>query len=338
MNRRDLLKALGFTGIATAAGQLKGFSETSLNIKSGYKPIALGTWHNQGVQSNVEAWKILSSSGSAIDAVEAAAVFTENDWNNCCVGLGGNPDRDGIVTLDACIMNHENQCGSVMGLERIKHPIQVARRMMEKTPHVILVGDGAQQFALSEGFPLEPTGLSDHADKSYQNWLKKSEYKPQINIEKQEHKPEGTNTNHDTFGIIALDAQGNLSGACTTSGMAFKMHGRVGDSPVIGAGLYVDNEVGAATCSGLGEEVVRACGSFMVVEYMRQGLHPSEACKKAVERIVKKSKLKPADYQVGFIAINKQGEYGGYSINKGFDFTASYGDGKGEKVDAKSLF
>lgn len=346
MKRRHWLKSIGIAtgmyGINRVLGA-ESFSEINdsnaeLNKNKPVLPVVLSTWHNQGVSANTAAWGILSLGGTALDAVEAAAKMSELDPNNCCVGLGANPDRDGIVTLDACIMNSEHQCGSVLALERIKHPISVARRVMEKTPHVVLTGSGAQQFALSQGFPLESGELSEHASKSYQNWLQKSEYRPQINIEKQNQTPKATvvpaneaapkkldggEFNHDTIGVIAIDAKGNLSGACTTSGMAFKMRGRIGDSPLIGAGLYVDNEIGAATCSGLGEEVIRCCGSFLVVEYMRQGLHPTQACKKAVERILSKSKLKPSDYQVGFIAINKKGEFGSYSINPDFDYTVT---------------
>jgi len=311
-------------------------TDSSTSKNKAVVPVVLSTWHNQGVAANTAAWGILSLGGTALDAVEAAAKMSELDPNNCCVGLSANPDREGIVTLDACIMNSEHQCGSVLALERIKHPISVARMVMEKTPHVVLTGSGAQQFALSQGFPLESGELSEHANKSYQDWLKKSEYRPVINIEKQNQAPKNTvvpeaapkkldggEFNHDTIGVIAIDAKGNLSGACTTSGMAFKMRGRIGDSPLIGAGLYVDNEIGAATCSGLGEEVIRCCGSFLVVEYMRQGLHPTQACKKAIERILSKSKLKPSEYQVGFIAINKKGEFGSYSINPDFDYTVT---------------
>lgn len=324
-------------------------TDSSTSKNKAVVPVVLSTWHNQGVAANTAAWGILSLGGTALDAVEAAAKMSELDPNNCCVGLGANPDRDGIVTLDACIMNSEHQCGSVLALERIKHPISVARMVMEKTPHVVLTGSGAQQFALSQGFPLESGELSEHANKSYQDWLKKSEYRPVINIEKQNQSPKNTvvpeaapkkldggEFNHDTIGVIAIDAKGNLSGACTTSGMAFKMRGRIGDSPLIGAGLYVDNEIGAATCSGLGEEVIRCCGSFLVVEYMRQGLHPTQACKKAIERILSKSKLKPSDYQVGFIAINKKGEFGSYSINPDFDYTVTNTNLTHQKRDSAS--
>ena len=223
------------------------------------KPIIVSTWES-GLAVNEEAWKILQQkTGRALDAVEAAARHIE-DSINCCVGLGGNPDRDGRVTLDASIMDHQFNCGSVAALERIKHPISVARKVMESTPHVFLVGEGAQQFALENGFPLESDELSQEAQNQYKEWLKKSEYKPTINIEKQQmnafpkksngpfapaHLEDG-NFNHDTMGSIALDFSGNLSGACTTSGMGFKMRGRVGDSPIIGAGLYVDNELSKA--------------------------------------------------------------------------------------------
>ena len=343
MKRRNWIKTISFAGLFhnLAFSKETKLSTNKITSTKNRTPIVLSTWHNQGVMANSKAWEILSQNGSALDAVEAGAKMSELDINNCCVGLGANPDRDGIVTLDACIMNEHHQCGSVLALERIKHPISVARHVMEKTPHVVLAGSGAQQFALSQGFPLESEELSPHAKINYENWLKKSEYHPQINIEKNEINPpkklDGGEFNHDTIGVIAMDAHGNLSGACTTSGMAFKMHGRIGDSPLIGAGLYVDNEIGAATCSGLGEEVIRCCGSFLVVEYMRQGYHPTAACKKAIERIVSKSKLKPSEYQVGFIAINKKGEFGGYSINPNFDYTVTNPIFEHEKRDTENL-
>jgi N4-(beta-N-acetylglucosaminyl)-L-asparaginase len=242
-------------------------------------------------------------------------------------------------------MNHKSECGSVAFLERIKNPIQVARAVMEKSPHVMLVGEGAQQFAVANGFKLQNDKLSEHADKAYQDWLEKSEYKPIMNIEKggMIHQPGVPNKlnngkwNHDTIGMIAMDANGNLSGACTTSGMGFKMRGRVGDSPIIGAGLYVDNEVGAATATGHGEEVIRISGSFLVVEFMRQGYSPEMACRKAVERIMKKTPRKANEIQVGFIAINKNGEHGAYAINKGFDFAIKSNRLDNVKENAKHI-
>lgn len=315
------------------------------------KPIIISTWES-GLAVNEEAWKVLQQkTGRSLDAVEAAARHIE-DSINCCVGLGGNPDRDGRVTLDASIMDHQFNCGSVAGLERIKHVISVARKVMETTPHVFLVGQGAQQFALENGFPLEDEKLSEQAQKQYDEWLKKSEYKPIMNIEKQQINafPKKSNGpfapaqledgsfNHDTMGSIALDSSGNLSGACTTSGMGFKMRGRVGDSPIIGSGLYVDNAVGAATGSGQGEEVIRVCGTFLIIELMRNGKTPFEACKLAIERIVQINPKKAESFQVGFIALSKNGEYGAYSVAPGFTFSVRDASGEGRIYEAKSYF
>lgn len=295
------------------------------------KAVVLSTW-DTGLAANKGAWEVLGRNGSALDAVEAGVRVTESSIN-CCVGLGANPDRDGFVTLDASIMDHQWNCGSVAALERIKHPISVARRVMEKTPHVLLVGAGAQQFAVAEGFPLEAEKLSDDARKTYQEWLKKSEYKPVINVE----NTKSGEYNHDTIGMIAMDAAGNLSGSCTTSGMAFKMRGRVGDSPIIGAGLFVDNEVGAVTATGQGEDVIRVCGSHSVVEYMRHGLSPEEACKAVVERIARIKKEKAKDIQVAFIAINVKGETGGYALQKGFSYAIKTASEE-RLIQAKSYF
>ena len=319
INRRKFLQlsALVTPILSSKKSFGRGLEET-------VKPIVVSTW-DSGMAVNAEAWKILSTGGRALDAVEAGARQIE-ETINCCVGLGGYPDRDGIVTLDSCIMDEKANCGAVAGLERIKHPVSVARKVMENTPHVILVGNGAQQFALENGFVLESKELSEDAKKAYANWLKKNEYKPVINIENQ-HGPFAPNffddgsANHDTMGLVAMDASSNLSGAVTTSGMAFKVHGRVGDSPIIGAGLFVDNEAGAATSSGVGEEVIRICGTHLVVEFMRQGYSPEQACKKAVERIVKRDKAKAKTLQVGFLALNKKGQYGAYAIQKGFVFS-----------------
>jgi N4-(beta-N-acetylglucosaminyl)-L-asparaginase len=324
MNRKNFLR-LSSLGLGTLP-----FSSFNSAVN---KPIVISTW-DSGMAVNAEAWKMLSTNGKALDAVEAGAIFIENE-NNCCVGLDGYPDRDGIVTLDACIMDQHANCGAVAGIERIKHPISVARIVMEKTPHIILVGKGAQQFALENGFNLEKEDLSDDAKKAYSDWLKTNEYKPVINIEnqptpqpsKKQNGPfaptffEDGSPNHDTMGLVAMDHTGDLSGAVTTSGMAFKIHGRVGDSPIIGAGLFVDNEVGAATSSGVGEEVIRISGSHLVVELMRQGYTPEQACKKAIERIVKRDPAKAKNLQVGFLAMNKRGQYGAYSIQKGFVYS-----------------
>lgn len=269
-------------------------------------PVVISTW-NHGIAANAAAWTILQKGGGALEAVEKGVRVTESDPENSSVGLGGFPDRDGIVTLDACIMNAEGDCGAVACLQNIENPISVARKVMEETPHVMLVGQGAYEFALEKGFPHQDL-LTEKSRQAWQEWLKEAKYEPVINRE-----------NHDTIGMLALDAEGNLSGACTTSGMAWKMHGRVGDSPIIGAGLFVDNEVGAACATGVGEAVIRVAGSHLVVELMRQGKSPEEACRLAVERIVKKHKdLK--NLQVGFLALNKAGESGGYAVYEGFNF------------------
>ena len=335
-NRRNFLQ-LSFLGTAGILSH-RSFAGRQKNTR----PLVISTW-NEGINANKAAWQVLRGGGRALDAVEAGVRVTEAS-QNCCVGLGANPDRDGFVTLDACIMDEKGNCGSVGALERIKHPISVARRVMEKTPHVMLVGEGAQKFAVAEGFPLEPQQLSAEAAKSYQEWLKTSEYKPQVNIENKGHGPfaptqfDNGQWNHDTIGMIAMDAQGNLSGSCTTSGMGFKMRGRLGDSPIIGAGLYVDNEIGAATATGTGEEVIKICGTHLVVEFMRQGYAPEAACKKAVERIVKRDAAKAKEIQVGFIAINKKGEYGGYCLQKGFTYAVCYADDKNSLFDGKHWF
>ena len=316
--RREFIK------LSTIGGSLLATSAHGGGLSQQNKPIVISTW-NFGLAANAEAWKILSQNGRALDAVEAGAKVPEADPKETSVGYGGLPDRDGKVTLDACIMDEAGNCGSVAFLEHIVHPISVARLVMEKTPHVMLVGEGALRFALANGFRKTKL-LTKESEKAWKEWLKKAEYKPVVNVE-----------NHDTIGIVAMDASGNLSGACTTSGMAYKMHGRVGDSPIIGAGLYVDNEIGAAAATGVGEEVVKVVGCHLVVELMRQGRTPEQACREAVERILKKNPAKARDIQVGFLALNKNGEYGAWCLQKGFTYAVN--DASGNRLlDSKSHF
>lgn len=340
INRRKFIStaALGSAALASPGFDI---AWNGKEIAKG-KPVVVSTW-DAGLEANRGAWKVLEKGGRALDAVEQGVMVTEAS-QNCCVGLGANPDREGFVTLDACIMDEFFNCGSVAFLERIKHPVSVARRVMEKTPHVMLVGSGAQQFAIAEGFPLEEQKLSPDAQKAYENWLKKSEYKPVINIENKEgHGPfapsrlESGDWNHDTIGMVAMDANGNLSGSCTTSGMGFKMRGRLGDSPIIGAGLFVDNEVGACTATGQGEDVIRIAGAHTVIELMRQGLSPEAACKKTIERIIKIKKEKTKDIQVAFVALNKKGQAGAFAIHKGFNYAIRSNEGE-KLVNAKSWF
>ncbi|WP_201983334.1 N(4)-(beta-N-acetylglucosaminyl)-L-asparaginase [Hymenobacter rubidus] len=325
-SRRKFLQssAAGLAGLA--ASPLAAVALPAAPVAT--KPIVISTW-DAGVNANKGAWKILGPGGYALDAVEAGVMVTEAE-QGCCVGLGGHPDRDGIVTLDACIMDEKFNCGGVAALERIKHPISVARRVMERTPHVLIVGEGAQQFAVAQGFPLEPQKLSADATAAYKEWLKTSQYKPVVNIENSGRPrptgPVGDRQNHDTIAMLALDAQGRLSGSCTTSGMRFKMHGRVGDSPLIGSGLFVDPAVGAAAATGQGEDVVRIAGAHTVVELMRQGRTPQQACKEAIERIAAIKGAKAKDIQVAFIALDKNGQTGAYALQTGFNFTVSTTD------------
>lgn len=320
------LSAIGKMVSLPAKGQVDG-------------PVVISTW-DFGIQANAAAWEVLKKGGRALDAVEQGVWVPEADPNNQTVGYGGFPDRDGKVTLDACIMDEFGNCGSVASLEHIVHPISVARRVMEKTPHVMLAGDGALQFALQQGFKKENL-LTAKSEKDWKEWLKTSKYKPVMNIENKAFAPKklpGNQYNHDTIGMLALDASGNLSGACTTSGMAFKLHGRVGDSPIIGAGLYVDNEVGGATSTGVGEEVIRNVGSFLVVELMRQGYPPEEACKEAVMRIIKKKPQTAKEIQVGFLALNKKGQYGAYAIQQGFSYAVCSETNQSLLVKGKSYY
>jgi N4-(beta-N-acetylglucosaminyl)-L-asparaginase len=309
------------------------------------KPIIISTW-DVALPANAAGWPVLSGNGHALDAVEAAARAAES-LVTCCIGLGGNPDRDGYVTLDACIMDEKFRCGSAIYLQHIDHPISVARKIMETTPHVMLAGDGALQFALANGFKRQPATLSAEAEKAWKDWLKTAKYQPVVNIENtkpaQRQPPTPTKLssgqrNHDTIGVLALDAAGRLSGACTTSGLAFKMHGRVGDSPIIGAGLYVDNEVGAAVGTGQGEEIVRMAGASSIIEAMRGGASPQEACRRAIDRIAKHSPNDPKSFQAAFLALSATGETGAYALQPGFNYAIHDETGPGKLQLAESYF
>jgi N4-(beta-N-acetylglucosaminyl)-L-asparaginase len=311
MNRRKFIQNTALSGIGLSVGAsalANGLAEENENTKifSENYPLVIATWNVQRAVST--AWETLQKGGSALDAVEKGCNVEEEDPENSSVGFGGLPDRDGHVTLDACVMDEMGNYGAVVFMENIVNAISVARKVMEETPHVLLAGTGAEEFAVSQGFKRQNL-LTEESKRAWENWKIKSEYKPIINIE-----------NHDTIGMLAMDKGGNLSGGCTTSGLAYKMHGRVGDSPIIGAGLFVDNEIGAATATGMGEEVLKTVGSFLIVELMRQGKSPQQACEEAVQRIMKKQPDR-RDFQVAYIAVNKKGETGAYSIHEGFSYT-----------------
>ncbi len=316
VSRRKFIISSTVAGAGLVTGYKPDVKDAGFSISQQQNlPVVISTWQH-GLAANEVAWEILLDNGRALDAVEQGVRITEADPNITSVGYGGFPDRDGNVTLDACIMDENGNAGSVAFLQHIMHPISVARLVMEKTRYVMLVGEGALRFALANGFKEENL-LTEQSKAAWEKWIKENNYTP--------YKPD--ENNHDTIGMIALDKNGNLSGACTTSGLGFKMHGRVGDSPIIGAGLYVDNEVGAATATGLGEAIIKIVGSHLVVEQMRMGKSPTEACKVAVERLLKK--VKGFSDIAGFIALNKQGEYGGYSTNYGFQYAVfSKGENK----------
>ncbi len=326
--RRFLNTAVGAASLALAArAQAKSESR-------GAAARVVSTW-DFGVAANQAAWSILAAGGKALDAVEAGAKVPEADLKNHSVGRAGYPDRDGHVSLDASIMDGDGSCGAVAALENIAHPISVARRVMEKTPHVLLVGAGALQFALEQGFTKEDL-LTPESEKAWHEFLKSGQYKPTGAYEPSA-APGGKN-NHDTIGMLALDAHGGLAGACTTSGLAWKLRGRVGDSPIVGAGLYVDGEVGAATSTGVGEEVIRNAGSFLVVELMRQGRTPQEACREAVMRIARRKPKTAKEIQVGFLALNRHGEVGAWALQKDFSYAVCDAHKQDALLSATSLY
>jgi N4-(beta-N-acetylglucosaminyl)-L-asparaginase len=329
MKRRTFIKTASLAGAATLISQkalAKNATGTARSTGRANGPVIISTW-DFGKAVPETAYATLMKGGTLIDAVEKAVMIPEADPKVTSVGYGGYPDRDGKVTLDACIMDGNGNCGSVMGLEHIMHPVSVARLVMEKTQHVVLVGDGALQFALENGFRKENL-LTKEAEAAYKEWLKTSRYQaPKVD----EH-------NHDTIGLLAMDGKGTMAGACTTSGMAWKVHGRVGDSPMIGAGLYVDSDVGGATSTGIGEAVIKVAGSFLIVELMRNGKSPQDACRIALERIVHKQPqyAERGDFLAGFIALTKDGEIGAISYRKGLQYSL-HKDGVVSIVDAEYM-
>ncbi|HED06570.1 MAG TPA: glycosylasparaginase [Ignavibacteria bacterium] len=267
-------------------------------------PVSISTW-SHGYEANKVSMKVMQSGKTSLDAVELGIHTAENNPKVTSVGYGGYPDAEGNVTLDASIMNWEGNAGAVGFLQEIKNPISVARLVMEKTPHIMLVGAGALQFALKNGFKKQDI-LTPKAKEAWERWKKKKE----TELQKKE--------NHDTVGLLAIDKKGNMSGGVSTSGIAFKTYGRVGDSPIIGAGLFVDNEVGGACSTGWGELAMKSVGSFLTVEKMREGYSPQKACEYVIKRISKEPYF--GNKQICFLAMNKEGEFGAFSLYKGFAF------------------
>jgi N4-(beta-N-acetylglucosaminyl)-L-asparaginase len=319
ISRRGLI-ALG-TGLA---GVLAGGRLSMARTAARY--CVVSTW-DFGAAANKAAFAELARSGSLLDAVEQGARVPEADPTNHSVGMGGYPDRDGHVTLDAIIMDDRGNLGAVAALENVTHAVSVARKVMEQTPHTLLVGEGATQFALEHGFAREKL-LTPESAAAWREWLKESHYAPQPNIE---------NRNHDTLGILARNAAGQLAGACTTSGMAFKLRGRVGDSPQCGAGLFVEAGVGAATSTGVGEEVTRIAGSARVVASMREGRSPQEACEEAVRHLIRVRGEATRGEQVGFLALSAAGVVGAFALLSGFTYAVTDKAGETRVLPAPHL-
>lgn len=326
VSRRDFLK-LSAAGAAAGLVPTRALSAGSRKpepLASSGGPVVLSTWRH-GVPANEVAWAILGEGGAALDAVEAGVRVPEADPVVMSVGFGGLPDEDCRVTLDASIMGPNGNAGAVAFVQGYRHPISIARRVMEDTDHVMLVGAGAEEFARRCGFPREEL-LTDEARERWRKW------RAGLSEEDDWLVPQEV---HDTIGMVAIDARGDLAGACTTSGLAFKIHGRVGDSPLIGAGMYVDNEVGAAAATGRGEAVIKVCGSFLVVELMRSGHSPEEACREVLMRIIDRH-VGSVDFQVGFIALSKEGSYAAMSVQEGFQYALASG-GTNELIDASHI-
>ena len=300
-------------------------------------PVVVSTWPH-GMPANEAAWAVLEDGGTALDAVETGVAVTEADPDARTVGLGGYPDRTGVVTLDACVMDERGRCGAVAALQDILHPTAVARAVMEETPHILLVGEGARTFARDQGFDTTAL-LTEQSEEDWREWRREQaegqtptgNARPEPNVEKAAGRG-----NHDTIGMLALDADGNLSGACTTSGTKWKMHGRVGDSPLIGAGLYVDNEVGAACATGWGEAIIRVAGAHLAVEALREGAAPTDACRRVIER-VRALPTDTSDIQVGVVALTPEGEIGTYALRSGFGAGRRTPNAENHLVDADHL-
>jgi isoaspartyl peptidase/L-asparaginase-like protein (Ntn-hydrolase superfamily) len=286
-------------------------------LKAG-APLIVSTWPF-GKPANEKALAVLQGGGGGLDAVEQGIHVVESDPNNPSVGLAGIPNAAGVVQLDSCIMSGPgHRAGSVGAVSGFRHPISIARAVMEHTKHVMLVGAGAEEFAAERGFERGPK-VSDKQRSEWKKW--KAAQKRANDAEASRKNPA---KNHDTIALLVLGADGNVFGGCSTSGWGYKLPGRVGDSPIIGSGLYVDNDVGAAGATGLGENVMRYCSTFLIVELMRQGLHPQEACLEVIRRCARIDP-KGLDLSVNFIALDKRGRFGAAGTGTGFEYSVTCG-------------
>ena len=315
-SRREFVSRTTLALAGTAAvSRTRGAPQPTPAELQARPPLIVSTWLF-GKAANEEALAVIHRGGSGLDAVEQGIRETESDPGNPSVGLAGIPNADGIVQLDACIMSGPGHRGAgVAAVSGFRHPISIARRVMETTRHVLLVGEGAEEFAAREGFERGPK-VSPGQKTAWQQWKREQEKK------KKEEARKSKDGNHDTIALIALLPDGNVFGGCSTSGLGYKLPGRVGDSPILGSGLYVDNEVGAAGATGIGENVMRYCGSFLVVELMRQGLHPQEACLETIRRIARKDP-RGFDLSINFIALDRQGRFGAAGTASGFEYSVT---------------
>ena len=321
LDRRDFFRqSVGLGAGALALGRLpEGFSNPRSPQAS--PPLIITSHANETGQNAMRAaWEILSGGGAAIDAVEKGANVIEVDPEDTSVGYGGLPNEHGVVQLDASIMDGKTyNAGSVASLENIKTPASVARLVMERTDHVMLVGPGALEFARSFGFE-EVNLLTDKARQRWLRWREQhsasDDWGPPDHLRRPGAEtgqlPGPDDFHYGTTNVLAVDGNGDIAGITTTSGLSWKISGRIGDSPIIGAGLYVDNDVGAAGATGRGEDVIKSCASFYIVMRMREGRSPQEACEDAIEFIVDKYRRVNLDFIPGekFVAVNKAGEYG----------------------------
>lgn len=330
MERRNFLKAGALAGAGAVLGGANPVvfaAPQEPKLKPAKKNIVISTWRH-GTAANHAAVRVLLQGNSALDAAVRGVMVSERDPEVTSVGYGGLPNREGVVELDAAVMEGDSlEAGAVAGVQRIKHVVALARDVMEKTPHLMLVGDGARRFAVARGYPEENL-LTANAKAAWEKW-KALKRKPSF------PPKEKDKDNHDTIGMITMDTKGSMAASCTTSGAAWKLPGRVGDSPLIAHGLYCDSKYGGATATGLGEEVVKVAGSYQVVEFMRQGASPTEAVNRVIQRILDRD---PRNHKrsVAFIALRADGEVGYGSTTPGFQ-AAIYRDGKHELKDSPAL-
>lgn len=314
---------LGSSMAAMSAGSLLAANPKPAKTKSGKggsrgaeamakPPLVISTWPF-GKPANDRTLEVLRAGKTGLDAVEQGVRLAEADLSNPSVGLGGIPAAHGVVQLDACIMSGPgHRAGSVAAVEGFSHPVSIARRVMEETRHVMLVGEGAQRFARERKFEEGPA-VTPGQKAAWEHWKKAQEAE------------KAKAPNHDTIALLLLTPAGDIFGACSTSGWGYKIPGRVGDSPIIGGGLYVDNTVGGAGATGIGENVMRYCGSFLVVEFMRQGMSPAEACLATLHRI---AAIDPKGYDlsINFIALDKRGRFGAAGTGQGFQYSVACDD------------